>query len=103
MQQDNERLVSAMSEEERERHRVEILQQLGTGVEDVLRRIRETRGAMHADSGAVSSCRGRVSCFCVLPFLHIAALKHYASRCSEVGWLALLPCFFYSSLYLFYF
>ncbi|KAH8104956.1 hypothetical protein DFH11DRAFT_1645705 [Phellopilus nigrolimitatus] len=43
MTQDNERAVDSMTEAERERHRAEILEQLGPEVGELLRRVRDAR------------------------------------------------------------
>ena len=45
MSSDNARVVEQMSEEEREKHRAEILEQFGPEVAELLRRARESRGS----------------------------------------------------------
>lgn len=43
MSQDNERTVEAMSEDERERHRKEVVEQLGPEIMDLIRKARDAR------------------------------------------------------------
>ncbi|THH09091.1 hypothetical protein EW145_g2246 [Phellinidium pouzarii] len=55
MKRDNDRAIEAMTEEEREQHRSEILEQLGPNIEELLRNARETRVAKQAENDALRS------------------------------------------------
>ncbi|EJC98399.1 uncharacterized protein FOMMEDRAFT_114159 [Fomitiporia mediterranea MF3/22] len=48
MRRDNDRAIDAMTEEERERHAAEILEQLGPGVTELLQKARKARGRLEA-------------------------------------------------------